>query len=53
MRARPLSGVPAALRIQVTRVHEGDVIEEERGSGRGLILWTGAAYTWADLPGGD
>ena len=53
MRARPLSGLPAGLRMQVTRAHAGDVIVEERGRDRGLLLWTGAAYTWADLPGGD
>jgi hypothetical protein len=53
MRARPLSGLPPWVRMQVTRSHEGDVIVEERGRSRGLILWTGAAYTGAELPGGD
>jgi hypothetical protein len=53
MRARPLSGLPPWVRMQVTRSHEGEVIVEERGRSRGLILWTGAAYVWAELPGGD
>jgi hypothetical protein len=53
MRARPLSGLPPWVRMQVTRSHEGDVILEQRGRSRGLILWTGAAYTWTELPGGD
>ena len=53
MRARPLSGLPPWVRMQVTRSHEGDVIVEERGRSRGLILWTGAAYVWAELPAGD
>lgn len=52
MRARPLSGLPPWVRMQATRSHEGDVIVEERGRSRGLILWTGAAYTWTELPGG-
>ena len=52
MRARPLSGLPPWVRMQATRAHEGDVIVEERGRSRGLILWTGAAYTWTELPGG-
>jgi hypothetical protein len=52
MRARPLSGLPPWVRMQVTRSHEGDVIVEERGRSRGLILWTGAAYTWTELPSG-
>jgi hypothetical protein len=52
MRTRPLNAVPPAIRMQVPRTHTGDVIEEERGTSRGLILWTGAAYTWADLAGG-
>jgi hypothetical protein len=53
MRARPLSGVPLATRMRAMRAHAGDVIEQERPSGRGLLLWTGAAYTWAELTGGE
>ena len=53
MRARPLIGLPPWVRMQVARSHEGDVIVEQRGRSRGLILWTGAAYTWTELPGGD
>jgi hypothetical protein len=49
MEARPLSEVPAAVRMRATRTHAGDVIVEKRGGARGLILWTGATYVWADL----
>jgi hypothetical protein len=49
MSARPLSGVPPAIRMRVNRAHAGDVIVQERGAGRGLVFWTGAAYAWADL----
>jgi hypothetical protein len=52
MRARPLHGVPPAIRMRVTRAHAGDVIYQERSAGRGLLWWTGAAYAWADLPSG-
>jgi len=46
MRAAPLSTVPPAVRMQLSRLHAGDVIAEERG----LILWTGAAYVRAVTP---
>ena len=52
MRRRPLAGVPAAIRMRVNRTHIGDVIVGSRGGEPGLILWTGAAYVWADLKTG-
>jgi hypothetical protein len=52
MSAQPLSEVPPAIRMRVSRAHAGDVIVQERGAGRGLVFWTGAAYAWADLPNG-
>jgi hypothetical protein len=52
LRTLPLSAVPPAIRMQVTRAHAGDVIAQERAAGRGLIFWTGAAYVWAELPSG-
>ena len=38
--------------MRVNRTHAGDVIVGNRGGERGLILWTGAAYVWADLETG-
>lgn len=52
MRARPLHSVPPAIRMRVARAHAGDVIVQDRSTGRGLVFWTGAAYAWADLAGG-
>ena len=52
MRLRPLAGVPAAIRMRAHRTHAGDVIVENRGRGPGLVFWTGARYTRADLEAG-
>jgi hypothetical protein len=50
MRAVPLAGTPASLRMRVARAHAGDVIALDRGGRPGLIVWTGATYTWEDGP---
>jgi hypothetical protein len=49
MRLSPLTKLPDAIRMATSRAHVGDVILEERGGERGVILWTGAAYAWAGL----
>ena len=49
MRARPLAGVPDAIRMRAIRSHVGDVIAARRGGQPGLVFWTGATYVWADL----
>jgi hypothetical protein len=38
--------------MRANRTHVGDVIVENRGGEPGLIFWTGATYTWADLKTG-
>ena len=52
LQQRPLSGVPATIRMRANRTHAGDVITGNRGGERGLILWTGATYIWAELKTG-
>jgi FG-GAP repeat protein len=49
LRRRPLAGVPDAMRMKVARAHDGDVIAVDRDGAEGLIVWTGAAYTWAGV----
>ena len=51
LQPRPLMGVPEGIRMQVTRIHAGDVIATRRGGGDGVVIWTGARYQWADLKG--
>jgi hypothetical protein len=46
---RPLRTAPDDVRMKVIRVHVGDVIAQRRGGRPGIVLWTGAAYVWADL----
>ena len=52
LQPRPLSGMPAAIRMRVNRTHAGDVMVENRGRGPGLIFWSGARYVRADLKAG-
>lgn len=49
LRARPLSSVPDAIRMRVSRTHAGDVLVTEGGGRAGVIFWTGAGYTWSGL----
>ena len=55
LRARPLSSLPAEVRMRVTRAHAGDAVavQRERGGPGGIVFWNGGGYVWADLPGGD
>ena len=50
LRARPLSVLPAELRMRVTRAHVGDVIAARRDGRHGVVFWNGAGYVWADRP---
>jgi hypothetical protein len=50
LRLSPLMDVPDEVRERVIRVHKGDVIAQERAGRKGVIFWTGAAYTWGDTP---
>jgi hypothetical protein len=50
LRARPLAGLPAELRMRVTRAHVGDVVAGRRDGRRGFVFWNGAGYLWTDLP---
>jgi hypothetical protein len=47
---RPLASLPAEVRLQIIRAHEGDVILTAGGAAPGVIAWTGAAYVWIELP---
>ncbi|MET0553153.1 MAG: hypothetical protein ABW221_08955 [Vicinamibacteria bacterium] len=50
LRARPLAGLSAELRMRVTRAHAGDVLAVRRDGTSGFVFWNGAAYVWAGLP---
>lgn len=50
LRARPLAGLPAEVRMRVTRAHAGDVVAARRDGRRGLVFWNGGSYVWAELP---
>lgn len=52
--ARPVSGLPAEVRMRVTRAHVGDAVavRRERGAAGGIVFWNGAGYVWAELPAG-
>jgi hypothetical protein len=49
MKTQPFAAVPTAVRMRVARAHEGEVIAVARGTGAGIVLWTGASYAWADV----
>jgi hypothetical protein len=49
LRARPLSGLPDRMRMEVTRAHAGDFILVDGGGPPRAIVWTGAAYAAMDF----
>jgi hypothetical protein len=46
---RPLAEMPPAVRMTVVRGHAGDVLVGERDGRRGVALFNGGAYRWADV----
>lgn len=50
LRAAPLEGLPAEVRMRVTRAHAGHVIATSRGGRRGCTFWNGASFVWTELP---
>ena len=47
--ARPLDGLPDAIRMEVLRPHTGDVLVADRGGRRGVTVFSAARYTWVAL----
>jgi hypothetical protein len=53
LEVRPLAALPGSVRAQAVRPHLGDVIATRRAGELGVVVWTGATYTWASLGGGS